>query len=465
MVLIYSDPTRSTWRTLQLRNHQERLRKRRRRLFWRRVTLLMGLILVAGAIVGAIEHNAFTHLFSAAATIRSDTGKSRPAQLSGPIDKRQLPELLPVTAMVNLDQARFEIVHDGVPLTVQTSLDMDLQRYLLEQLNPAHALYVGIVAMDPSSGRILAMVGHDKNQPAHNPCTETLLPAASIFKIITAAAALESQRVAPESTMTYTGNKYTLYHSQVQEKAPKYANKASLRDCFAQSINPVFGKLGAFALKKDKLSAYANAFGFNRPIDFELGLSPSNVTITDDPYELAEVASGFNRHTSITPVHGAMMAAAVVNKGQMMAPWIIESIGDSQGKSVYQGRRQVLGQAMAAGSTPALKEMMNETIASGTCRKAFKGFRRDPVLSRLNIGGKTGSINTEDGQARVDWFVGFAEQAGTGEKIALGIVVAHEEFIGIRANQYGMMAMKHYFQTIFAKAKNGLPAAAPQSSS
>jgi len=461
MALNYNDPTRPTWRTLQRRIHQER--RYRRGLFWRRVGLLVVLIIAAGALIGAIEHNPLTRLFLADATIRNDAARHRPSGLTVPLDKRQLPELLGEAPVANLDQPRFEVIHEGVPLTVETGLDMDLQHYLLAQLNPAHALYIGIVAMEPSTGRILAMVGHDKNTPANNPCTATLLPAASIFKIVTAAAALEGQGLRPESTLAYTGSKYTLYHSQLKPKAPKNANKISFKDSFAQSVNPVFGKLGALNLGKDKLSAQAQAFGFNRPIDFELGLSPSSVTITEDPYELAEVASGFNRHTSITPVHGAMIAGAVVNKGRMMAPWIVETISDPQGQAIYRSNGRALGQAMAPASTTAMKEMMNATITSGTCKKTFRGHRQDPVLSKLTIGGKTGSINTEDGQARVDWFVGFAQPADAGQAIAIGVVVAHEAYIGVKANQYAMMAMKHYFQTIFAKAKNGLPAAAPRS--
>jgi cell division protein FtsI/penicillin-binding protein 2 len=442
----------------------DRGKRLRRRLFWRRVVLLAGLIGVAGAVIAGIENDAVMKLFSADANIRWGGYWGKSAPLLEPMDKRQLSHILNDTVVMNLESAGFEWVYNGAELTVQTSLDMDLQRFLMDHIDPSHALYIGIVAMEPSTGRILAMVGYDKNNPANNPCTATLLPAASIFKIITATAAVEAQRFSPDATLTYTGNKYTLYHSQIQDRPAKHSNKISLKDSFAQSVNPVFGKLGALHLKKDRLDAYARAFGFNRSIDLEIGLSPSSVSITDDPYELAEVASGFNRQTSITPVHGAMIAATVVNQGRLMAPTVIDQVIDAHGRTVYRGSRQSLGQAMEPASTAVMKTLMAETIASGTCKKAFKGFRQDPVLSRLNIGGKTGSINIQDGQARVDWFVGFAEEPGSAGKIAIGAVVAHENYIGLKANHYGMIAMRHYFQSLLAGGKKALPAAATPTS-
>jgi membrane carboxypeptidase/penicillin-binding protein len=52
---------------------------------------------------------------------------------------------------------------------------------------------------------------------------------------------------------------------------------------------------------------------------------------------------------------------------------------------------------------------MRTTIDKGTCRKAFRGYQRDRVLSKLAIGGKTGSINNKTNDIRFDWFVGFAQ--------------------------------------------------------
>lgn len=94
---------------------------------------------------------------------------------------------------------------------------------------------------------------------------------------------------------------------------------------------------------------------------------------------------------------------------------------------------------------------MRASVRSGTCSKIFRGYRTDHILSKLNIGGKTGSIDTKKHDGRYDWFVGFAEEKeGTG-KLVVSVIVTHEKYIGIRASQYARMAIKQYFRDYFAK--------------
>ncbi len=90
---------------------------------------------------------------------------------------------------------------------------------------------------------------------------------------------------------------------------------------------------------------------------------------------------------------------------------------------------------------------MKATIYRGTARKEFRGYRRDKILSKLNLGGKTGSIGSRSvNNVRYDWFVGFAEEKKGDRKIVLSIVVAHEKFIGKRAGYYAKIAIRKYFK-------------------
>jgi cell division protein FtsI/penicillin-binding protein 2 len=93
---------------------------------------------------------------------------------------------------------------------------------------------------------------------------------------------------------------------------------------------------------------------------------------------------------------------------------------------------------------------MTATVTSGTAKKVFRGHRRNKVLSRLRLGGKTGSIYNRAHDARFDWYVGFATEKKGPEKIVVSVVVAHEEYIGIRAGQYARMVIEHYFKEYFA---------------
>lgn len=90
---------------------------------------------------------------------------------------------------------------------------------------------------------------------------------------------------------------------------------------------------------------------------------------------------------------------------------------------------------------------MAATISYGTCSRAFRGYRRDSVLSKLLIGGKTGSINNKTDELHYDWFVGFcAEKKGT-RKLALAVLVVHDKLLRARAPEFARLAMRYYFKS------------------
>jgi cell division protein FtsI/penicillin-binding protein 2 len=98
-----------------------------------------------------------------------------------------------------------------------------------------------------------------------------------------------------------------------------------------------------------------------------------------------------------------------------------------------------------------LQRLMETTVRSGTGRKVFRSRRRDKVLSKLVIGGKTGSIYNRAHDARFDWFAGYAREKKGTASLAVAVVVAHEEFIGRRAGEYARLAFRHYFEEHFAR--------------
>jgi cell division protein FtsI/penicillin-binding protein 2 len=330
---------------------------------------------------------------------------------------------------------------------------MPLQRYLLDHLDRRHARYIGLVAMQPDTGRVLALVGYDSSGSGKNPCLEERFPAASVFKIVTAAAAIEELGLLPDSSMTYNGRRHTLYKSQLRRQQNRYTNRTTLRKSFALSINPVFGKIGAHRLQRQLLDKYADAFGFNQQIDFETPLAASTIRITDEPYQWAEVASGFNQDTRISPLHGALIASVAVNGGHLMEPSVVERVTDPQGRVVYRSRTASIRDVISPQASRQLADLMGATVTSGTSRSAFRGSQRDWVLSKLQIGGKTGSINSRDNEARYDWFVGFAREKKGAEKMVVSAVVAHEKFIGRRAAEYARITIRQYFQEAFASRK------------
>jgi peptidoglycan glycosyltransferase len=438
--LLSSLRNRPNWRDYQNRQFRTATAGSR----WR-----AGLRLSVAAVLVVTGLFALKGLWGAAAS-RDSRGTAQASSLSRSFKelagKQAVRQLLDRQGVGELPAKTFALpVHQQV-LQVETSLDEDLQNYLFDRMDRKNSRYIGIVVMEADTGRVLAMVGFDKTDPDGNPCLRSEFPAASIFKIVTAASAVDSCGLTADSKLRFNGYKHTLYKKQLLDRVNRYTHTVSFRDAFAQSINPVFGKIGTLRLGKPLLVRSAEAFGFNEPLDFELPLDPSHFYIDDQPYNWAEVACGFNRKTTISPLHGAMMATAVLNKGFMVAPSLVDQIVDPEGKILYTWQPPSKQPAMSPRASTVLSQLMETTIRSGTGRKAFRGYLRDKILSRLEIGGKTGSIDNPTHDVRYDWFVGFAREREGQGRLAVAVLVAHEKYIGIRAGQYARMAITRYFR-------------------
>ena len=364
---------------------------------------------------------------------------------SGPgLDAALLPGILADTPLSEATRPAFYVTAGDGQLQMHTSIDPELQKYVKAHVDRKYAKYFGLVAMKPESGRIVAMVSLDKTGRNTNVCTRPDFPAASLFKIVTAAAAIEECGFRTNTPMAYNGRKHTLYKSQLKPTDNKYTRHISFADSFAESINPVFGKIGTNRLKKAGLEKYARAFGFNRKISFDLPLSRSPMAIKNEPYHWAEIASGFNQQTLISPLHAAVLASAVANQGELIRPILIERVlrGD---KTLYTSHPETLNRAVSPDTAAQLQKLMQATVTKGTARRMFRDCRRDSVLSGLTIGGKTGSINNNPEKIKYDWFTGFAKEKNGSDKLAVSVFVAHKDYIGTRSGIYAKNLFKQYF--------------------
>lgn len=449
-------PTRSNWR-----EYQNRLKKsasaRRASGTVCKYTLAAALIIFGAYRIITGVDGAESHSFPATTTASVTAGI---VEDNGPRtalwDKKTVQSLLDKRAFTNLDRQQIDLEYHGEALKVETSLDLSLQRFIHKRLNQATSRYIGIVVMDPVSGKILSMVSFDRIHPENNPNIDYPFPAASVFKIVTAAAAIDKCGFNSNTTFSYNGRKHTLYKSQLKNKENKYTRRITLKDAFAQSINPVFGKIGVHYLDGSDLQRAAAGFGFNRPIDFEIPVASSSMSLTDKPFQRAEIASGFNRETRISNIHAALITSTIFNRGRFVEPSIIEKITDENGHVLYRNRVNTGQQVITPRASEIVNRLMEATVCSGTAQKAFRGHRNDKVLSRLTIGGKTGSIDNSDHDARYDWFVGFAQERAGTENIVVSVLVAHEKYIGTRASCYARMAIRHYFHDYFNRKSAGI---------
>lgn len=436
-------PRRPNWR-----DYQETLKnQRRRRSRLKTVFIKFALIVLTITAVGY-------GLVQGAVMIASKTQQQENRPTAGKTGFRQenssrnLLSCLDEKSFVNIRKPAFTTELEGRMCRVETSIDPRLQEALLSKVEEmmARERYtsrcVGIVVLSADTGRVLSMVSFDRQNPMHNTCISDQYPAASIFKIITAAAAVDARGLNSGSQVTYSGQKHTLYRGQLKETNKRYTHTISLEDSFAQSVNPVFGKIGIELLGKEKIEDYALRFGFNKPVDFDLPVKPSYIAVGEEPYNQAEIASGFNTSTTISPLHGAMIVTTVLNEGKMRMPTIVDSIIGPENQILYKRSDHSAQRVISERASRELYRMMQATIAGGTAQKQFKGYDRHEVLKDLHIGGKTGSINNNP---RFDWFVGFARNPRTRHAIVVSAVVVHEQFIGERAGEYAKLAMETFF--------------------
>jgi len=298
-----------------------------------------------------------------------------------------------------------------VKATVQYTLDPELQKASEKLLKSYKPDYGAIVMMDAETGRILALTSFQKNNPnGENLALKGTFPAASVFKIVTATAALDKYNVTPDTQVTFNGGNHTLYKKNVMStKVNRWTRNMTLREAFARSINTVFGRLTLERLAPQDIEDYAVRFGFNKNILTDLPFDPGHTEIPKEKsFHLTEMASGFNKITRMSPLQGAMIAASVVEDGVMRVPYIVEKVRGPQGEELFKSEPITAAHTMSPQGADKLKELMEATVRQGTSRKSFRTLVKDKKLRELIVGGKTGSLTGDNPKGKVDWFVGYA---------------------------------------------------------
>jgi cell division protein FtsI/penicillin-binding protein 2 len=314
---------------------------------------------------------------------------------------------------------------------VHYSLDSALQKCgetLFRQYHPKYGAYI---AMEPATGRVVSMFSYTRegeDSIGERLYCRSIFPAASVFKTVTAAGAIEKGHVSPESTFSLAGRRYTLYKFQLKPELASYQD-ITLADAYCMSINPVFGRIGLYVLGREGLAEYMRKFGFNRAVPFDLDNEnpTADENLKDSLLVIAEAASGFNTVTRISPLFGALIASSVAENGVMPTPSLVDSIClDSC--AVYRGVHEPLRNPIKESTAAALKEMMMRVAQKGTARHSFRYARNSKCFNDVEYGGKTGSVD-EDTLGKIDWFVGFAlHKSDPKQRLAVGVVTVHDEY-------------------------------------
>ncbi|MCM0606493.1 MAG: hypothetical protein KA715_10420 [Xanthomonadaceae bacterium] len=352
------------------------------------------------------------------------------------------------------EKMQLEIHGKPVDLKPQYTVDAFLQKQVKDLIKQYKPDYAAFVAIEPETGRVLAFVSSaQKKTYRSNVALAATYPAASVFKMVTASAAIETKQFKSNSEISFSGNNHTLYRRNVNsQKVDRWTRSMSLKEAFGKSVNTVFAKIGLFHVGGHTLQAYAEKFGFNHSLHFDLPVSESRAIIPDNDWGVAEAASGFTTDIMMSPVQGAMMAAAIANDGVMMEPYVVHKLFDGKGELQYKAKPKILRTVLGHEAADEVKKLMNETVEHGTSKKFFKPFIKLAQVQEWDVGGKTGSLTGLHPFGKYDWFVGYANFQG--KKVAVSALTIHEKYWKVKSAFLARRAFESFLKSHYIVPKS-----------
>lgn len=301
---------------------------------------------------------------------------------------------------------------DGNKYSVEYTFNEDLTKYIKKILKRYRSDYSAVVVIENATGNILSAVGYERKKNGFTNALPFTVshPSASLFKIVTSANLLEKENIDPDTRFSYSGKGTTLYKYQLKKGRTRWHRFQTLEKAFAHSNNVIFGKAAIYNTTGEDMFQTAVGFGFNKQIMADIHLSKSIFRMPESQYNLAELASGFNKKTTISPVHGAVLSSIVANNGIFKAPRIISSVKSLKENKVVWEPGNNSSQAISPYTSQELQKMMTLAVKKGTAR-GFKRMRSS-LRRSLDLGGKTGSITGGLPYGKRDWFTAYASPKG-----------------------------------------------------
>lgn len=321
----------------------------------------------------------------------------------------------------------------GNRVRVDYSLDESLTGKVFEILRQGRVERGIAIVIDPRSGRLLAYAATDSNVLP----VEHVYPAASIVKVVTAAAMLE-QRPDPQGwDCVYEGNKYRL--SQRRLDRPKRGNRSTLEEAIASSNNQCFSQWAIHGVGELRLRHMLELFGWTgRPA---LGHAAGRVDPAATRFDLGQLGSGLDG-VRVTPLHVASLAS-VLTDGRLVTPRWIDRIVDAKGRALPLPPVSAPARVIRPRTAENLRELMVSTTKRGTARRAFRTRRGVPVLGGVEVAGKTGNLNGRNPSGRYEWFFGVAP--ANDPKIGVVVMQVHGHLWWSRSSELAANILRSVF--------------------
>jgi len=305
---------------------------------------------------------------------------------------------------------------DGLDLvlTIDEVIQYIAERELDKAFKNFHAKGASIVVMDPHTGRILAMANrptYDLNDHSgvskdamRNRAICDLFEPGSVFKIVTASAALEEKKVTEEDVFFCENGAYRVAGRILHDHASH--GRLTFRQVIEESSNIGTVKV-AQLLGPDILYRYVKAFGFGSKLGIDLSGEISGIMIPVRSWSKSSIINiPIGQGVGVTALQLASAISTIANGGQLMKPYIIDSVRDNQGRIIKQNKPVLIRKVISVDTALRIKKILTGVIEEGTGKLA-------KVLG-FSAAGKTGTAQklepngTYSHDKFVASFIGFA---------------------------------------------------------
>ena len=371
----------------------------------------------------------------------------------------------PPPTLAGLDLTRMDVKDGGVtaPLpdkkTARLAIDPALQRAARRIMASYHLPEAAVVMMDVETGKVLVYASHVEKGAPRDLAVEATAPAASIFKIVTAAALVENAGIGPQQRECYSGGEHKLVQQDLVPDPRRDRWCTTLAGAMGRSINTVFARLAINHLDPPRLDETAKAFGFGSPLAFDVPVQPSAARFPEEPLAFARTAAGF-WNTTLSPIHAAWISAAIARGGEPVRPVLVTEVVEN-GKTQWTApvglaQRRIMKPETAR----ALTTMLDTTVAYGTSYRAFHDASGRSFLPHVSVAGKTGTLTDPATQNLYTWFAGFApskpiaspqdakrdgQEPAQPRQVAFAVLVVNGPKWIIKANVLAREMLRAYF--------------------
>ena len=316
-----------------------------------------------------------------------------------------------------------------VVLTIDSVIQHFTEKAAADAMDRYKAAKVYAIVMEPKTGKVLAMANEPTYDPGNPPrelgfdgmqeyiknfnCKDNMDPG-SIFKIVTLSAGLDAGVVNEQSTFYDPG--YRMVDGQRIScwKAGGHGHE-TLAEGVQNSCNPVFMDI-ALKLGKDRFYSYIRDFGFGVKTGIEVSGEASGILIPQEAAKTFDIARiGFGQSISLTPIQMITAASAAINGGNLMKPYLVSGVYDTEVDPETGEVRRIaveaydptqVRQVISSDTSARVRTLLQSVVTEGSGKNAY--------IPGYKVGGKTGTAQKygEDHQIlqnkHISSFIGFA---------------------------------------------------------